>query len=202
MSELSLVRADRARTWLDDRRRRVPRLAGPQWQLHVSVDGMSIVDRATALNPHLWGNVPVVSVADSASPAYSAMAVRALARPGERGEDSAGLAEGRIALYGCAICGDLGCGSITVAVSRVGSPSGSPMVRWEQVRFEDGLTPAAEMPDLSAIGPFTFDAARYDAVLAEAVDTLRGLSDEDEAAVADWRRHHSLGGRMRRLLNR
>jgi len=153
-----------------------------------------------ALHSGIWGNVPVVSVADSAAPACSAAAVRALAGSAERGEEWAGLEEGRVALYGCGVCGDLGCGAITVAVRRLESSSRSPTVCWEDIRFEDATTPADDMPDLSTVGPFTFDAAAYAQVLASAAETLTGLAGEERAAEAEWWRHHTVAGRVRRLL--
>lgn len=202
VNELSLVRAVRERTWLDGDDRHWPRLADPQWQMDFVVDGVSVADRVRLLSPNTWGTTPGVSVADSASPGYSATAVLVLAGSVEREQEWDSLAEGRVALYVCALCGDLGCGAVTVAVERLESVGADPVVRWADIRVEDTFTPAAEMPDLSAIGPFSFDAARYGDVLAGVVRELHGLADEERAAEADWRRHHTMAGRMRQLFNR
>ena len=105
-------------------------------------------------------------------------------------------------LYGCAWCGEVECGAITVGVDPFAPSSGVQVVRWEDVRLEDTFTPAEEMVDLSAIGPFTFDRARYDRVLAETVVTLEELAREDDAAAQQRRAQRSLAGRVRRLLGR
>ncbi len=199
---MSLARVARDRTWLGDRGRHWPRLAEPQWQLDFMVDGVSMADRVTAVYPDIWGNVPVVSVVDSVAPAYGATALQVLAGSAGRAEEWVGLGEGRVALYGCGVCGDLGCGAITVKVRRLESLSGSPAVRWDDIRFEDATTPADEMPDLSTVGPFTFDAAAYAEVLASAAERLEGLAGEERATEAEWRRHHTIAGRVRRLLSR
>lgn len=65
---------------------------------------------------------------------------------------------GRVALYVCECCADLGCGAITVQVERV-----NESFAWSKFAFE---APYAEGPAESTdverrTGPFVFDAADY-----------------------------------------
>ena len=74
------------------------------------------------------------------------------------------------------------------------------MVRWTQLRCEDARTPAEQMPDLSAVGSFTFDAADYEATLGAAVTRLQALAQHEREAEARWRGQRTLPARLRRLL--
>lgn len=118
-------------------------------------------------------------VADGDAPSEAAAALRNLT--GELARDPAWsvLAEGRLPLYVCPRCGDVYCGAVTVAVEREVLASGEEVVRW--------YTPAEEMVDLSALGPFVFDARQYDEVLRPAVEHLDELAEVARAAAADRR---------------
>ncbi len=76
---------------------------------------------------------------------------------------------GRVSIYVCAECGDLGCGAVTVRLV-----CDSESVQWrdwgyqnnyEEDIYSDGL---ADLPDIS------FNRREYEAVLAEALSRLRG----------------------------
>ncbi len=71
--------------------------------------------------------------------------------------------DGRVSVYVCAECADLGCGAITVVVER-----GVGIVSWRdwgyQNSYEQGFVAIAGLPDV------TFDAAQYDSTLRDALD--------------------------------
>jgi|SRR5687768_11940677 len=72
---------------------------------------------------------------------------------GERSQ----LPDGRVMIYVCAECGDLGCGAITVAVRREGDT-----IIWDRFGFENNYDP--EMTDRESyrhVGPLRFHAERY-----------------------------------------
>lgn len=73
--------------------------------------------------------------------------------------------DGRVSVYVCAECADLGCGAITVAVER-----SHGTVSWRdwgyQNNDEEGFVVIAGLPDV------TFDAVQYDATLRDALDRL------------------------------
>lgn len=111
------------------------------------VDGRSLFDDVTAhghdLISCLWLPEDVLATA-----ARDRLLLRA---PGD-------LPSGRVALYVCPECGDLGCGGISARVTRDG-----PRITWSvfgsENNYEPPLTPLAEM------GPFEFDFDEYAAVL-------------------------------------
>jgi len=72
----------------------------------------------------------------------------------------ASLPAGRVELYVCRGCGDLGCGALTVHIERCGQ-----VVRWSQFGWEDDLT---DEPHTAIESPleFTFQAAAYDETLS------------------------------------
>jgi hypothetical protein len=70
---------------------------------------------------------------------------------------SADLENGRVMLYVCPECGDIGCGAITVNISK--SDEG---YAWAEFGYENNYDP--QMKDLDsyrAIGPFQFEADEY-----------------------------------------
>ena len=92
------------------------------------------------------------------------------------------LPAGRVELYVCRECGDLGCGALTVNIERSGS-----VVRWSEFGWDDSLS---DEP-YDAIGDpleFTFQAASYD-------ETLRAVG---ERLLARQRPPASTGHRWRR----
>jgi hypothetical protein len=70
---------------------------------------------------------------------------------------------GRVPIYVCGECGDLGCGAITAFVER--TPDG---FLWRDFAYENDYDP--EMTEIEAyreIGPFLFGTAEYRRALAE-----------------------------------
>ena len=69
---------------------------------------------------------------------------------------------GRHALYNCPLCGDLGCGAMSALIARDGAH-----IVWRDFAWQTNYEPepAQTYPD---IGPFTFDADAYTAVLLAA----------------------------------
>lgn len=179
------------------RRCEVPRAAGPassSWRVDLTVDGATLRERIVELaGPDLLGDTGLAAVADGEVPSEAAAALRRLTGAIERDPAWSVLAHGRLPLYVCPCCADVHCGAVTVAVGREVLASGGEVVRWQELRVEDGSTPAEEMEDLSALGPFVFDALQYDEALRPAVAHLDQLAETERAAAAD-RRARSLRG--------
>jgi len=81
---------------------------------------------------------------------------------------SLGLDPGRVFLFVCGECGDLGCGAITAAL-RVGPNR----VTWSQLAWENGSEPAE--PVGNAPDVLSFDIANYEDVLAGAYKRIAAL---------------------------
>jgi hypothetical protein len=148
--------------------------------------------------PDVFGLDPfdMLSVVDLAWPAEAGSALRQLAGVEPR---SLGwpLAPGRLPLYVCQMCADLGCGAITVEVAR-----GEGVVAWRDFQMENGYTEQSDMIDLSALGPFTFDANAYRTTLLQPTPALDAREEEEHAARAQWRRGRGIPGMVNRLRGR
>lgn len=76
---------------------------------------------------------------------------------------------GRVSVYGCAECGDLGCGAITVRLQV--SEKNVSWADWGyQNNYEDEVHSVA---DVMGLGDFVFERHEYEHVLAQAVERLR-----------------------------
>lgn len=208
LARLNLVEVERRRPGspvLQKRARFVRRLEEPLKQLDFMVNGASVVQRVLTLDlpsPYGFRYSEFVSVADLAWPEYSALSLRQLAGWATRDPEWDVLEPGRLPLYGCPECADVYCGALTVAVERAVDPvHGREVVRWTQLRWEDARTPPEQMPDLSPVGSFTFDAAQYDSTLSAALARLEELSRVEHQAEAEWKARRKLGARLRRLLS-
>lgn len=173
-------------------------------QLDFVVDGTSVLQRVLSIDlpsPYGFTRSEFVSVVDLAWPEHSALRLRQLAGQAERDLDWDVLEPGRLPLYGCPECNDVYCGALTVAVHREVDPVyGREVVSWTQLRCEDARTPAEEMPDLSPVGSFTFNAAQYDATLTAALARMEELARVEREADTAWQAQRTLGARLRRLL--
>lgn len=65
----------------------------------------------------------------------------------------------RAILFNCPECADIGCGAVTVFVSR-----DEHRVRWSDFAYENGYEDKRDIPD---VGPFEFDWADYVAAFAQ-----------------------------------
>jgi hypothetical protein len=74
------------------------------------------------------------------------------------GKAPAELADGRLALYVCPECGDLGCGAVTVAVRRTGNE-----VVWTDPGWQTDYEPDVE--GFGGLGTFRFERRQYDTLL-------------------------------------
>lgn len=75
---------------------------------------------------------------------------------------------GRVPIYVCAECGDLGCGAVTVAVER--TPEGFV---WRDFAYENASDPAMiDLDSFGGTGPFLFDKTAYWQVLNERASGL------------------------------
>lgn len=71
------------------------------------------------------------------------------------------LDDGRVPLYTCPECADLGCGAITTVVER-----DAETVRWRDLGYQTDDEPFDDDYLLTDMGPFEFDRVEYEAVLA------------------------------------
>ena len=76
------------------------------------------------------------------------------------GQSSPETGEGRVLLYICPECGDIGCGAYAARV-RVGAEQ----VEWSDFAYENGYEPARR---LASLGPFVFRLSEYTDVIARA----------------------------------
>lgn len=72
------------------------------------------------------------------------------------GELPAPLPGGRVALYICAECGDLGCGGITVAIERT-----ADTVVWRDFGYQNDYEPFEADDVVPGVGPIVFDRQGY-----------------------------------------
>jgi hypothetical protein len=66
--------------------------------------------------------------------------------------------EGRVLLYVCPECGDIGCGAYAARVH-----VGTELVEWSDFAYENGYEPSQSLRD---IGPFLFRLSEYQDVIA------------------------------------
>ena len=67
--------------------------------------------------------------------------------------------DGRVSLYNCPECGDLGCGAVTVRIDQTENEI------WRDFGFENNYESKMDRASLSAVGPFHFDRRSYEAQL-------------------------------------
>lgn len=201
MSELLLAERDRDAPVSPGQKKRaryVAWLDQPLKQLDFTIDGVLLSERLRTLEvprPDEFGLDPfdMLSVVDVAWPAEAASSLRQLAGVEPRSLDWP-LAPGRLPLYVCQICADIGCGAITVEVAR---PDG--LVAWQDFRMENGYTEQSELIDLGGLGPFTFDADGYRTTLLLPTPVLYALDADERAARAQWRHRRGIRGMVNRL---
>ena len=192
MSQLTLVRRPRnqpATPGQEERARYVPRLRGPGEQLDFQVDGELLSERLRDLevpHPETFGldAFDFLSVADLVWPEAAASALRQLSGDEPRSPYWP-LAPGRLPLYVCPMCADLGCGAITIEVVR-----SENSVLWRDFRVEDGIERDEERIDLSAMGALSFSPDEYHAALTKPLPMLDALSFEEVAAKDAWKQSH------------
>jgi len=72
------------------------------------------------------------------------------------------LPGGRVSLYVCAECGDLGCGAVSVTVE---ATTGG--VLWRDFGFQNNYEDSIHRTGLEAVGPFLFEGRTYLVLLDE-----------------------------------
>jgi hypothetical protein len=82
--------------------------------------------------------------------------------------EKADLPNGRRSFFVCSECGDLGCGAITAVVERQGET-----FTWKAFGYENTYEDEVALDAYDTVGPFTFDAAKYESTLRQAMDLLR-----------------------------
>ena len=198
MSVLELVpiaRRAAATPGQQDRARYVSRLSGPLEQLDFAIDGQllsEMLERFEVPNPEVFGlkGFDFLSVPDLVWPEAAISALRQLVGLDPRSKYWP-LAPGRLPLYVCPMCADLGCGAITVEVVHEAGA-----VTWRDFQVEDGQE-HEEHIDLTSFPTFTFDLGQYRAALTTPLPMLDELLAEEIAAKAAWDQSHGLGALRR-----
>jgi hypothetical protein len=67
---------------------------------------------------------------------------------------------GRVVLYVCPECGDLGCGAVTAVVE-----SADGEVVWRDFGWQNDYEPGVDLDMFKGVGPFHFEASQYEAQL-------------------------------------
>ena len=68
--------------------------------------------------------------------------------------------EGRVLLYICPECGDIGCGAYAARIRKQ-----TTTVEWHDFAYENGYEAGRSIPE---VGPFIFDAKDYERVISKA----------------------------------
>ncbi len=85
---------------------------------------------------------------------------------------ASGLDPGRIYLFVCSECGDLGCGAITAAIEVA-----EDCITWSQFAWESGYRPADPIED--APTRVVFDVADYETTVATAYERVATLPHDE-----------------------
>jgi hypothetical protein len=124
-----------------------------RWQ-NLSVDGiaLSALFANDVVSPFGWGSEP------AQNDAIDRLLLKA----------NGDFSDGRVSLYVCPECGDLGCGAISVALERR-----NDLIVWRDFAFQNNYE-ALDLDGLGCkgIGPFFFDRREYDAFF----DALRSAA--------------------------
>lgn len=70
----------------------------------------------------------------------------------------------RRSLYVCPECADLGCGAVSLIIEKIGGE-----VIWRMFGYQNNYEDVVVMEGFSAIGPFVFGKAEYEAVIRSAL---------------------------------
>jgi hypothetical protein len=84
--------------------------------------------------------------------------------------EPADLPNNRRSLYVCHICGDLGCGAVSVNVEQSASS-----INWSSFGFENSLSDdlgCLDLDSLAFVGPFAFDSSHYEDVMRETFEEV------------------------------
>lgn len=162
----------------------------PVAYLDFTVDGRRLHEQ---LNTRDAEYLDYVGVIQRAWPIESAKAIERLL-----GEAPGDLPDGRVSLYVCPECGDLGCGAITACL--VVEPE---VVIWRALAYQTDYE-AEAFPLSSELSDVRFTRTHYEAVLREELDEQRALSVGFEHPLDKERRlqRERRGGLIGRLLSR
>ena len=82
--------------------------------------------------------------------------------------DAADLPKDRRSLFICPECGDLGCGALTLEVDKENG-----QIAWKNFGYENNWEDKVELSAYAEIGPFTFDAEKYERTFIQAKADFR-----------------------------
>ena len=78
---------------------------------------------------------------------------------------SSQASHGRMPLFVCPMCGDIGCGAVTLKVERQ-----DYVIIWSDFRYQTSMSVEDTEHYYSQVGPFTFDIGQYKAVIESLLD--------------------------------
>lgn len=84
--------------------------------------------------------------------------------------EDAVIPDDRRSLFICSECGDIGCGAVTALVVRESSS-----IVWKHLGYENNYEENVQFDDYRQTGPYTFEFARYERALREAIESLEAL---------------------------
>jgi hypothetical protein len=143
MNTIELLRTDRAVSGLGSQVRRT--------FLDFVVDGVSLyeeVGRRSDLISTVWIDPPMPKEEQG-------KAIRRLLKA-----DTGDLPNGRVSLYICPECGDLGCGVISVQIDVA-----DDQITWRDFGYENNYEHHVGLDSYRSVGPFHFSRSVYEAIL-------------------------------------
>jgi hypothetical protein len=143
MNTIELLKTDRTVSGLGSQTKRT--------FLDFVVDGVSLYDeigRRSDLISTLWVEPPMAKEEQD-------KAIRRLLTL-----ESGDVSDGRVSLYVCPECGDLGCGVISVQIDVADN-----QITWRDFGYENNYEKHVERDSYSSVGPFHFDRSVYEAIL-------------------------------------
>lgn len=80
------------------------------------------------------------------------------------------FADGRVSIFVCGECGDLGCGALSAFIEKV-----DDRIVWRDFRHQNNYDPDIGYPDenYSHLGPFSFDIIEYNRTIGESITLFK-----------------------------
>ena len=79
------------------------------------------------------------------------------------------LSDGRVPIFICSLCSNLGCGAITAVIESSGT-----LITWHDFGVQNDFEEEVWREDYLNVGPFTFDRAQYEQEIEQSIPLTRG----------------------------
>lgn len=133
--------------------------------LDYTIDGVSLTSLLAADSELATITSDYVGCIADAWPSHAVQAIRRLL-----GEAPGELPDGRVSLYICAECGDLGCGALTASLTVT-----DDTVTWGRLALQYDYDD--EVHPVRRVGELIFDRPSYESVLRERLAALAPIAD-------------------------